>query len=216
MSVMSIAAQKAFLTAIGVPSATTAQRKSSWQVFQAASAWHYFDKIAKKAGTLDVDRAPGPLTQAHVAAPKAAGNRIAPHFWLAEFVCGAEGNTHVQNDRDLFRALETFRAERAPGGVTIVSGYRCAAHNKAVGGSKTSAHLLGKTADICPHVKPANARGFGFHGIGIRDGVVIRAVPARVRLAAKRCFIRTTCQSYAATIPTGGVFAAVIMSLLED
>ena len=32
--------------------------------------------------------------------------------------------------------------------ITINSGYRCEAHNKSVGGSKNSQHLLGKAADI--------------------------------------------------------------------
>ena len=32
--------------------------------------------------------------------------------------------------------------------ITINSGYRCQAHNKSVGGSENSQHLLGKAADI--------------------------------------------------------------------
>ena len=32
--------------------------------------------------------------------------------------------------------------------ITINSGYRCEAHNKSVGGSENSQHLLGKAADI--------------------------------------------------------------------
>jgi uncharacterized protein YcbK (DUF882 family) len=32
--------------------------------------------------------------------------------------------------------------------IRIASGYRCAEHNAAVGGVKTSAHLLGEAADI--------------------------------------------------------------------
>ena len=32
--------------------------------------------------------------------------------------------------------------------ITINSAYRCEAHNKSVGGSKNSQHLLGKAADI--------------------------------------------------------------------
>lgn len=41
-------------------------------------------------------------------------------------------------------------------------------------------------------------------------------VPADVRLAAKRGFIRTTAQSYAATIPAGGVSAAVLSSVIDN
>ena len=44
----------------------------------------------------------------------------------------------------------------------------------------------------------------------------IDLVPASVRRAARRAFIRTTSQAYAATIPTGGVSAAAILSLVRD
>jgi uncharacterized protein YcbK (DUF882 family) len=40
--------------------------------------------------------------------------------------------------------------------ITINSAYRCPKHNKKVGGSKTSQHLLGKAADITiQSLKPA-------------------------------------------------------------
>jgi uncharacterized protein YcbK (DUF882 family) len=43
--------------------------------------------------------------------------------------------------------LQTFRHTfNAP--ITINSSYRCVEHNRSVGGSKTSQHLLGKAADI--------------------------------------------------------------------
>lgn len=49
----------------------------------------------------------------------------------------------------LVLALEFMR--RAWGGPVIVnSGYRCKEHNKAVGGSEMSRHLLGCAADIRP------------------------------------------------------------------
>lgn len=40
-------------------------------------------------------------------------------------------------------------------------------------------------------------------------------IPARVKLAAKRAFVRTTAQAYAATIPAGGISAAVLLNVLE-
>lgn len=41
-------------------------------------------------------------------------------------------------------------------------------------------------------------------------------IPADVKVAAKRGFIRSTYQALAATIPTGGVSAAAIASLIRD
>lgn len=41
--------------------------------------------------------------------------------------------------------------------IIISSGYRCPELNKAIGGSKTSAHMKGLAADIsCPYVSPYN------------------------------------------------------------
>ena len=41
-------------------------------------------------------------------------------------------------------------------------------------------------------------------------------IPAAVRLAAKRGFIRTTAQAYAATLTTGLPSATLIVSLIQD
>lgn len=41
-------------------------------------------------------------------------------------------------------------------------------------------------------------------------------VPAATQIAAKRGFIRTTAQAYAATIPAGGVSAAVLASVVAN
>ena len=41
-----------------------------------------------------------------------------------------------------------FRCRDGSKPVTITSGYRTAAHNTAVGGAKSSQHLLGRAADI--------------------------------------------------------------------
>jgi len=41
-------------------------------------------------------------------------------------------------------------------------------------------------------------------------------VPTKAKTAAKRAFIRTTAQAYAATIPAGGISAAVLASAIKD
>ena len=74
-------------------------------------------------------------------------------------------------DAGLIRKLDALR-EDLERPVVINSGYRCARHNRAVGGSPNSQHLLGKAADIrCTGVAPEElaryAEKHGFDGIGL-------------------------------------------------
>ena len=58
---------------------------------------------------------------------------------------------HVGNLRALARALEILRDKLGLHPITILSGYRSAALNTRVGGSRISAHMHGLAADlICP------------------------------------------------------------------
>ena len=41
-------------------------------------------------------------------------------------------------------------------------------------------------------------------------------VPKETKLAAKRGFVRTTAQAYAATIPAGGISAAILSNVIDD
>jgi len=82
---------------------------------------------------------------------------LSPHFTLAEFV---ESQTATRKGIDntptpsvitsLARVAAVLEQVRAlvGGPITVSSGYRCAALNKAVGGAANSAHLLGLAADI--------------------------------------------------------------------
>lgn len=83
--------------------------------------------------------------------------RLTPHFLLAE-LCSSQvaarlrldnrpGPVEVQN---LHRVAETLEQVRALVGrpVSISSGYRSPAVNRAVGGSRNSAHTRGLAADI--------------------------------------------------------------------
>lgn len=45
---------------------------------------------------------------------------------------------------------------------------------------------------------------------------VEQVVPAATKLAAKRGFIRTTAQAYAATIPAGGISATALVAFAEN
>ena len=75
------------------------------------------------------------------------GNRrLAPDFQVRELRC-RDGTDTIMVDEALTVVLQCIR-EHFGKAVTITSGYRTAAHNAAVGGAKSSQHLLGRAADI--------------------------------------------------------------------
>ena len=71
---------------------------------------------------------------------------LAPGFRVREFRC-KDGSDEILVDEALVLLLQCIR-EHFGKAVTITSGYRTAAHNAKVGGSKSSQHLLGRAADI--------------------------------------------------------------------
>lgn len=77
---------------------------------------------------------------------KDGSRRLAPSFTVREFRC-RDGSDTIMVDQALPVLLQAIR-EHFGKAVTITSGYRTGTHNTAVGGSKSSQHLLGKAADI--------------------------------------------------------------------
>lgn len=98
---------------------------------------------------LDVDGLWGPDTEAAARACQADHGRVSDHFSLAEFAC-----PHCRwprAHRRLVAGLEQYRAAKfAHRGLVVISGYRCAAHNIAIGGARSSQHLAGRAADVPP------------------------------------------------------------------
>lgn len=77
---------------------------------------------------------------------KDGSRRLAPSFTVREFRC-RDGSDTIMVDQALPVLLQAIR-EHFGKPITITSGYRTAAHNAAVGGAKSSQHLLGRAADI--------------------------------------------------------------------
>ncbi|HHU77166.1 MAG TPA: DUF882 domain-containing protein [Firmicutes bacterium] len=101
--------------------------------------------------------------------------RISPNFLLREFEC-KDGTHQVRIDSRLLQKLQALR-DKVGRPVVILSGYRNPAHNKAVGGSPGSQHLLGRAADIVVSGYSVQklaeiSREIGFTGIGIYNSFV--------------------------------------------
>ena len=98
---------------------------------------------------------------------------LAKNFSRAEFLC-RHCQLVVGPDMLLVDVLQRMRtAQGQP--MRIVSGYRCAPHNIAVGGSRRSQHVTGRAADI-PAAYPGTIQDWkdaGATGIGVRDRQVV-------------------------------------------
>lgn len=84
--------------------------------------------------------------------------KLSEHFSEDEFWCrGQDQGTcncghSLKIDPRLIELLEELRDITGGEPLTINSGYRCAAHNAAVGGASRSQHTMGTAADIaCPN-----------------------------------------------------------------
>ena len=77
---------------------------------------------------------------------KDGARQLSPAFKVREFRY-RDGSDVVMIDESLVMLLQCIR-EHFGKPITITSGYRTATHNTAVGGAKSSQHLLGRAADI--------------------------------------------------------------------
>ena len=79
--------------------------------------------------------------------------QLTRHFRLSEFACKCSACAGVPEH--LLASIEGLAANletgiRGPLGmaVSVISGYRCEAHNRAIGGASDSRHIHGDAADI--------------------------------------------------------------------
>lgn len=105
---------------------------------------------------------------------KGQKTQLSSHFVSTEFDCHGSGccSTTII-DPDLVSYLEKIR-EHFGKPITITSGYRCATHNRNVGGATGSRHSKGDAADIVVSgITPAEvakyAESIGIKGIGLYE-----------------------------------------------
>ncbi len=78
---------------------------------------------------------------------KDGNKRLSAHFKVREFAC-KDGSDEVLISEELVALLEQLRTALGSNSCQVTSGYRTAAHNKAIGGSRTSKHMRGLAADV--------------------------------------------------------------------
>jgi len=84
--------------------------------------------------------------------PKGSRRKLSRNFSADEFECHCGKCRETIIDSDLIDGLQIVR-DKIGMPVVVVSGYRCHAHNKKVGGVKNSQHLIGRAADIMVYSK---------------------------------------------------------------
>ena len=122
---------------------------------------------------LTVDGLAGPKTMAALltseARRRAGLGTASAHFSFTEFACKCGGRyatcRRVWILRAQVQSLEVYRGHSGP--LTVVSGYRCPAYNKAIGGASSSQHMFGAATDVAAKFPLATVRGWHvFAGIG--------------------------------------------------
>lgn len=97
---------------------------------------------------------------------------LTENFSLHEFECQHCGEVVGPTARLLWVLQNVRTARGVP--LRIVSGFRCSAHNRVVGGSPNSQHLGGRAADVPGGYASAWLwRDAGAIGIGVRRGLVV-------------------------------------------
>ena len=120
--------------------------------------------------------------------------QLSPHFCAREFRCKCSSPHTFQVSEQLISMLERLYMALDCGKIIVSSGYRCAAHDKAVGGNGAGQHTKGTAADVVCYDKSGNiisaktvcckAQDLGFGGIANITGAYT-SVHLDVRTGAK-------------------------------
>jgi len=105
--------------------------------------------------------------------------QLTAHFNVGEFRCKCGGSHDTRLDEALVQKLEQLHKALNCSKIIVNSGYRCAAHDKAVGGNGSGMHTKGTAADIVCYDKNGKkisskvvccaAQDLGFGGIANID-----------------------------------------------
>jgi uncharacterized protein YcbK (DUF882 family) len=99
------------------------------------------------------------------------GTLLSKHFSRDELACRHCGRLPEGGmDKTLLAVLDAAR-EAAGGPIYVTSGYRCPAHNEAVGGAPQSYHVKGMAADVYSDALDVYALAAVLKGVMIRLGV---------------------------------------------
>lgn len=79
--------------------------------------------------------------------------QLSPHFNVSEFQCKCNSKHGTPISEELVIKLERLYEALDCSAIIITSGYRCVAHDKAVGGNGGGFHTKGMAADICCYAK---------------------------------------------------------------
>lgn len=87
-------------------------------------------------------------------------DKLTEHLSLHEFMCPCGCVMPAEVEQNLYKHAQYLeKGWRMLGKMIIKSGYRCALHNKKVGGASGSLHLTGQAADF-KIVDPTNGKKF--------------------------------------------------------
>lgn len=76
-------------------------------------------------------------------------SHLSPHFNVQEFKCKCGKEHEILVNTDLVEKLKKLYSALNCSKIIVTSGYRCASHDKNVGGSGSGQHTKGNAADIC-------------------------------------------------------------------
>ena len=123
-----------------------------------------------------------------------ANPQLSPHFCAREFRCKCSSPHTFQVSEQLISMLERLYTALDCGKIIVSNGYRCAAHDKAVGGNGAGQHTKGTAADVVCYDKSGSiisaktvcckAQDLGFGGIANITGAYT-SVHLDVRTGAK-------------------------------